>query len=230
MPTPRDRHKIEPVAEAIYRISFEASRRVKEKLDLARALSSHSNPAGKLEIIFEQALDLWLDKVQARRFATSTRPRDARATATATATATALVRAQKRAGSRSAPTVPTSGAAATSGTAATVAAETTPGSTAGTSPTAARGRRRAHIPHSDRREVAERDGMQCTFTAVDGCRCTARAFTQFHHEAPWARGGRDETGNLRLLCASHNRLLAECDFGARHIAERISKERGGAGP
>ena len=69
------RPAIEPISEATYRVQFEASRRVKEKLDLARELGSHSNPSGKLEVIVEQALDLWLDKVQKRRFALTSKPR-----------------------------------------------------------------------------------------------------------------------------------------------------------
>jgi hypothetical protein len=59
--------------------------------------------------------------------------------------------------------------------------------------------------------------MRCTFRAPSGCRCTARAFIQVHHEWPWARGGGETVENLRLLCASHNRLLAERDFGAKAV-------------
>ena len=31
---------------------------------------------------------------------------------------------------------------------------------------------------------------------------------------------------LRLLCAVHNRLLAEQDFGCAHVAERVAARRG----
>jgi hypothetical protein len=81
-PTLREprRAVIEPVGEALYKVQFEASRRVKEKLDLARALSSHANPTGRLEIILEQALDLWLDKVRRQRFGKTDRSRKLRST------------------------------------------------------------------------------------------------------------------------------------------------------
>lgn len=81
-------------------------------------------------------------------------------------------------------------------------------------------RQRGHIPNAVRREVAERDGQQCTYQGPNGCRCTARAFLQVHHERPWARGGGETVENLRLLCAAHNRLLAERDFGVEHVEAR----------
>jgi hypothetical protein len=73
--------------------------------------------------------------------------------------------------------------------------------------------------------VAERDEHRCTFTSSEGRRCSARAFLQLHHEEAWARGGPDTADNLRLLCAQHNRLLAEQDFGAAKILKAI--EQGG---
>ena len=59
------------------------------------------------------------------------------------------------------------------------------------------------------------DGLRCTFTGETGERCSARVFLQIHHEHAWAKGGPDTLGNLRLLCAAHNRLLAELEFGER---------------
>jgi 5-methylcytosine-specific restriction endonuclease McrA len=90
-----------------------------------------------------------------------------------------------------------------------------------------RGSRREHIPNAVQREVATRDGLRCTYVSEDGCRCSARAFLQIHHEHPWARGGAPVPENLRLLCAVHNRLLAERDFGATHVAQRLAARRGG---
>ncbi len=84
---------------------------------------------------------------------------------------------------------------------------------------------REHIPNSVQREVAARDGLRCTYVSDTGCRCSARAFLQIHHEHPWARGGTSSAANLRLLCASHNRLLAERDFGTAYVAERRAARR-----
>ncbi len=38
---------------------------------------------------------------------------------------------------------------------------------------------------------------------------------------PWARSGGSGSENLKLLCAAHNRLLAERDFGREKIANSI---------
>ena len=42
-------------------MQFDASSALKAKIELARALSSHSNPKGDLETLFERALDLYVD-------------------------------------------------------------------------------------------------------------------------------------------------------------------------
>jgi hypothetical protein len=88
------------------------------------------------------------------------------------------------------------------------------------------GSHREHIPNAVQREVAMRDGLRCSYVSDGGCRCSARAFLQIHHEQPWARGGASVAENLRLLCAVHNRLLAERDFGSAHVAERLAARRG----
>jgi hypothetical protein len=86
-------------------------------------------------------------------------------------------------------------------------------------------RTREHIPNATLREVAVRDGMRCTFVGDSGCRCEARAFLQIHHDDPWARGGGAELENLRLLCAAHNQLLAERDFGSERVAVQVAARR-----
>ena len=167
---------IEPTSEARYRIQLNASATLKEKLELLRALTSHSNAEGDLAVVIERAVDMALQRVQRERFAKTDRPRKPRAR-----------RLIKR--------------------------------TAGATPT------RAHIPNATQREVVARDGTRCAFVGEGGHRCTARAFLQLHHDHPWARGGADDAENLRVLCGPHNRLLAERDFGAEHIAKQIASRQ-----
>jgi 5-methylcytosine-specific restriction endonuclease McrA len=76
---------------------------------------------------------------------------------------------------------------------------------------------RGHIPNQIKRQVFERDGYRCTYTSPSGHRCQSRQFLQIHHEKPWARHGPDTLDNLRLLCAAHNQLLAEQEFGRQKV-------------
>lgn len=182
-----------------YRIQFDAGRALKAKLELARALSSHSNPRGDLETLFERALDAYVEQLQKRRFAQVGRPR---------------VKVAK--------SEPSGNPVADTATEATVR------SVRQLERTRMRGRRseqRAHLSHETRRSVVEEGGMRCSFVAPNGKRCDEQAFLQFHHERAWSRRGSDEAGNLKLLCAGHNRLRAESDFGSELIEERIAQAR-----
>ncbi|MFH1725141.1 MAG: HNH endonuclease signature motif containing protein [Elusimicrobiota bacterium] len=74
--------------------------------------------------------------------------------------------------------------------------------------------RTRRIPQAVRDEVWRRDGGRCAFTGPDGSRCPERGGLEFDHMIPWALGGRSDTPrNIRLLCRTHNRLLARQAFG-----------------
>jgi len=70
-----------------------------------------------------------------------------------------------------------------------------------------------HIPAAVRRAVVQRDGCRCRFVDVQGRRCSERHRLEFHHRHPYAMGGAHSPGNISLLCAAHNRLMAEHDYG-----------------
>ena len=77
-----------------------------------------------------------------------------------------------------------------------------------------------HVPAAVRRAVYERDGGRCRFVDDQGRRCTATSGLEFHHRHPFAHGGDHSPGNVTLECASHNRLLAEIDYGRKAISVR----------
>jgi hypothetical protein len=66
-----------------------------------------------------------------------------------------------------------------------------------------------HILRRVRDQVFARDRGRCTYAGIDGRRCGSTHLLQIDHIRPVARGGGNEAGNLRLLCAQHNRLEAE---------------------
>ena len=75
-----------------------------------------------------------------------------------------------------------------------------------------------HIPDNVRDGVFVRDGGQCTYVAPDGTRCRAKHSLHIDHVRPFATGGGHEPDNLRLLCAAHNRRVAERSMGQRIMA------------
>ena len=66
---------LEPLSETSYRLQLNVSERVREKLDLARDLMSHSNRSGDLAVIVERALDVLIDDLKKRRFGQTSSPR-----------------------------------------------------------------------------------------------------------------------------------------------------------
>jgi len=82
------------------------------------------------------------------------------------------------------------------------------------------------IPAPVRRAVHERDRGRCTYEDARGRRCKARDRLEFHHHGqPFARGGEHSVGNIRLMCRTHNQLLAEQEYGKSKIARYRRKRR-----
>ena len=71
-----------------------------------------------------------------------------------------------------------------------------------------------HIPAAVRRAVLERDGSRCGYVDAQDRRCSERHSLEFHHRHPFGMGGDHRPENIGLLCAAHNRLLAQRDFGS----------------
>jgi hypothetical protein len=70
-----------------------------------------------------------------------------------------------------------------------------------------------NIPAHVKRAVVARDGAKCAFVAASGRRCAERAFLEFHHVVPYARGGPATVTNIQLRCRTHNGYEAEAYFG-----------------
>lgn len=68
------------------------------------------------------------------------------------------------------------------------------------------------LPAAVRRAVWRRDGGRCAFVGRKG-RCTERAWLEFHHVQPFARGGAATVNNIELRCRAHNAHEASLVFG-----------------
>jgi hypothetical protein len=82
-----------------------------------------------------------------------------------------------------------------------------------------------HVPNEVRRAVLERDGMRCSYLSAEGKRCEQRGWLELHHEQPYGRGGAPTVANIRVLCRTHNDLLAERDYGRDFMRRRIERAR-----
>ena len=82
-----------------------------------------------------------------------------------------------------------------------------------------------NIPAEVERAVWTRDDARCTFVASDGHRCLSTHFVQVHHDQPYARGGPATIENCRLLCSSHNHLMARFDFGDAFMDRRRARSQ-----
>jgi 5-methylcytosine-specific restriction endonuclease McrA len=80
-----------------------------------------------------------------------------------------------------------------------------------------------HIPQAVQDEVFTRDEGRCTFVGMNGLRCNSTWNLEFDHIIPYAKGGDNSAGNLRLLCAKHNKHEAEKCYGRHYIERQIQK-------
>ena len=80
------------------------------------------------------------------------------------------------------------------------------------------------VRNADKREVADRDGEQCSYVSPEGRRCTERAFLEFDHVEPRGLGGGDGADNTRLLCHAHNKLWAEQAYGREYIEQCVQSK------
>jgi len=79
-----------------------------------------------------------------------------------------------------------------------------------------------YIPVAIKDEVWERDQAQCSYVSPDGKACESKHFLEWDHEIPFCLGGRsDDVENIKLLCRTHNRLMATQHFGLEHIEKKI---------
>ena len=82
-----------------------------------------------------------------------------------------------------------------------------------------------HVPAAVRRAVWERDRGRCRYVDERGQRCEARRRLELHHRRPFGHGGAPTVDNICLMCRTHNRHLAEIDYGKGHINRSIGRKR-----
>jgi hypothetical protein len=214
-PAREQRPRIEPLSAARYKVQFTASEQLVGKLRQAQELLRRQVPDGDPAVICERALDLLIESLLKKRFALPGRK-------------SAAVQRQPGGDRGPAPAEgassrPAVGSAATAEPDAAPREDSTVGQT-GAASGAGKPPRSRYIPAAVRRQVAERDGLQCSYVGPDGKRCERRD-VEFHHLTPFARGGQHRVENVTLRCRAHNAFQAELDYGEEHIAQRIRQQQ-----
>jgi hypothetical protein len=207
---PPARARLEPLSDARYRLQLTASAALRDKLERARDLMRHRNPAGDLAVVVERALDALLVQLEKER-----RSRASAAGVRSPSAARAATR------SPSAERVRAEPPSAEPVRAEPASAEHTGVRARGAGGESASSPRRRHVPRAVRRAVFDRDGEQCTFMDATGARCPSRTFLELDHADSRALGGSDEASNLRVRCRAHNALHAEEVFGRAHVAAHV---------
>jgi len=79
-----------------------------------------------------------------------------------------------------------------------------------------------YIPVAIKESVLERDEARCSYVSPDGQPCNSKHFLEWDHQVPFCLGGRsDDPENIRILCRTHNRLMATQWFGLDYIEKKI---------
>jgi hypothetical protein len=82
-----------------------------------------------------------------------------------------------------------------------------------------------HIPAAVKRAVYVRDGGKCQYRLASGEVCGGTRRLQYDHVTPRALGGPSTVDNVRLVCASHNRLAARLALGDEVMDRYTSNPR-----
>ncbi len=83
----------------------------------------------------------------------------------------------------------------------------------------ARKQRRVSVSRPTKDKVLVRDGFRCTFVSQDGVKCNATKGLHLNHITPRGLGGSNSFQNLRVLCGTHNRLVAEQVYGKEFMGK-----------
>ncbi len=182
----------------VYNIRFSAGKEFRAKLDRLAEVLGIEGVARHMPEIFEQALDLALEKKDPKQ---------------------KLERRQRRQAARSKTRLDEASPPKTRLDEAEKKREARAGSPLGAQ--ASRLHPSRYIPGSVRERLLARADYQCEYRGPGGVRCTARVRLEVDHIDPIGKGGSHGEENLRVLCRGHNLLAAKREFGEEFMRGKI---------
>jgi hypothetical protein len=224
------RQTLSPATPELVQISFAAKAELAKKLRRAQDLLAHRLPDGRLEDVFDAALQALLERVdpllRAKRRAAREEKRRQKHDDKNEQSQTSSCPGPSRVGDvRTQARAPFDTAAQQAPSSQDCPCPATPPSTdaqaqAPLDPSTAQSRaaRRRSFPAAERYAIWERDQC-CTFVGADGKRCNETRGLEIDHCRPWALGGASDRSNGRLLCRTHNAWRAQVTFGPRRKSD-----------
>ncbi len=205
----------EPLSADRFGVHFTADSEFCELLERVRGLAGHRLPSGDLLTLMKRGLAAYERELEKERFSIGRKPKPARS----------IGKARFESAPRS-----VAGASEDHLEERLAEPPTLRAAEMGSQPRSPGAKRVRRRSAAVAREVLLRDGKQCSFVSADGRRCSSRRCLELDHVKPWARGGADNSENLRVRCRAHNQRYAKQCFGELHVrAARARKLRGQAG-
>jgi len=224
----RDKARMQALSPERYRVQFTIGQDTHDAVKRLQALMRRELPSGDIAAIFEQGVQLLLEKVQRAKLG-GTRTTRAGGPGPRRVGGSATDKGQAPEGARG-----TGGSRAREGSSTGQSRSSPPTSPAVSVVDSSRAtyenrirfetdkqspRRSRHIPNAVKRAVWWRDRAQCAFVSAAGLRCTEQSYLELHHIHPYALDGPTTVHNVSLRCRRHNRYEAEVVFGARAMAK-----------
>jgi hypothetical protein len=185
---------VQPLSPERYRVQFTIGQDAHDILRRLQTLLRREIPDGDAGAIFERAVRLLHEEVEAVKFGRTPNGKNKAPKAQAAPAYEKRIR----------PGADPSGASSATGSA--------------TAPLQMKSATSAHsryISKAVRRAVWYRDRGQCAFVSMSGRRCVEQEFVELHHIQPYALNGPATAANIALRCRLHNVYEAEVVFGAR---------------
>jgi 5-methylcytosine-specific restriction endonuclease McrA len=204
-----------------YRLSITLSLKQYDKLKQAQALMAATKRGTDPAELFDQALDVLIERQLKRKYGIDHSPRPAKTASS-----------QSTTGEKSDSPFPGESYTikqALPGEIVNPPEKQADNTTDGDKGAPAKNKSR-YIPLQVRRNVYKRDGGQCSYVDAMGQRCDSTYALHFHHRKPFAKGGKHTEANLELRCPAHNDLAARQDFGSTFMQHCVTEKNGIQGP
>jgi hypothetical protein len=208
---------MKPLSEETFKVTFTASKALRQKLEQAQGLLSHSVAPADLASVVERALDLLIAQTLKKRFGVGAKVRGGKSESKPAEVSCPHPNEALDVGPAANDKQDVSAEAAADSDDALVGCGREEEEEAST----------RHIPMHIRRAVYERDGGRCTYV-FEGRRCKETRNLEYDHIKGWANTHQHSVDGIRLACRMHNQRAADWMYGRDFMDRARQRVRPGA--